>query len=142
MKNLATMVDVTDQRTLIKYLQLLEEAQILQLVKSDAKGNKQLQKPEKILIQNTNLMVALGMQNTDIGTQRETFFYNQVSTNQTIVYSAKADFLVNGTYLFEVGEKNKGKQQIKNESNAYIVSDDIEVGFGNKIPLWLFGMGY
>ena len=63
-------------------------------------------------------------------------------TNQTIVYSGKADFLVNGTYLFEVDGKNKGKQQIKNESNAYNVSDDIEVGFGNKIPLWIFGIGY
>ena len=61
--------------------------------------------------------------------------------NYSIVYSGKVDFLVNGTYLFEVGGKNKGKQQIKNESNAYIVSDDIEVGFGNKMALWL-GMGY
>ena len=34
--------------------------------------------------------------------------------NYSIVYSGKADFLVNGTYLFEVGGKNKGKQQIKN----------------------------
>lgn len=142
MKNLASMIDVTDQRTLLKYLQLLEEAQILQLVSSDAKGNKQLQKPEKILIQNTNLMYALGMNNTDVGTQRETFFYNQISTTEEIVYSGKADFLVNDTYLFEVGGKNKGKRQIRGENNAYIVSDEIEIGFGNKIPLWLFGMIY
>jgi len=142
MKNLASMIDVTDQRTLLKYLQLLEEAQILQLVSSDAKGNKQLQKPEKILIQNTNLMYALGMNNTDVGTQRETFFYNQISTTEEIVYSGKADFLVNDTYLFEVGGKNKGKRQIRGENNAYIVSDEIEIGFGNKIPLWLFGFMY
>jgi predicted AAA+ superfamily ATPase len=142
MKNLASMIDVTDQRTLLKYLQLLEEAQILQLVSSDAKGNKQLQKPEKILIQNTNLMYALGMNNTDVGTQRETFFYNQISTTEEIVYSGKADFLVNDTYLFEVGGKNKGKKQIKGENNAYIVADEIEIGFGNKIPLWLFGFMY
>jgi predicted AAA+ superfamily ATPase len=142
MKNLASMIDVTDQRTLLKYLQLLEEAQILQLVSSDAKGNKQLQKPEKILIQNTNLMYALGMNNTDVGTQRETFFYNQISTTEEIVYSGKADFLVNDTYLFEVGGKNKGKRQIRGENKAYIVADEIEIGFGNKIPLWLFGFMY
>jgi len=26
--------------------------------------------------------------------------------------------------------------------NSFIASDDIEVGFGNKIPLWLFGFLY
>ena len=26
--------------------------------------------------------------------------------------------------------------------NAYIAADEIEVGFGNKIPLWLFGFMY
>lgn len=142
MKNLASMIDVTDQRTLFKYLQLLEEAQILQLVKSNAKGNKVMQKPEKILIQNTNLMYALGMNNTDIGSQRETFFYNQISTNNEITYSGKADFLVNNSLLFEIGGKSKGQKQINGAKNAYIVADEIEIGFGNKIPLWLFGLTY
>ncbi|MEY5042211.1 MAG: hypothetical protein RLZZ414_1770 [Bacteroidota bacterium] len=142
MKNLGTLIEVSDHRTLLKYLQILEEAQIILLVKSDAKGNKQLQKPEKIFIQNTNLMYALGMNNTEIGTLRETFFYNQLSNTQRIYYTEKADFLVNQQFIFEVGGKNKNKKQIAQIDQAFVVADDIEIGFGNKIPLWLFGMLY
>jgi len=142
MKNLGALIEVTDHRTLLKYLQILEEAQIILLVKSDAKGNKQIQKPEKIFINNTNLMYALGMNSTEIGTLRETFFYNQLNNNHRIYYSDKADFLVNEKFIFEVGGKNKNKKQIAQIDNAFVVADDIEIGFGNKIPLWLFGMMY
>lgn len=142
MKTLANLIEVTDQRTLLKYLQLLEEAQIIQLVKSDSVGNKSLQKPEKILINNTNLMYALGMNNTEKGAQRETFFYNQLTITDRIVYSKTADFKVNEKYTFEIGGKNKGKKQLLGQEDAYIVSDDIEIGFGQKIPLWLFGFLY
>ena len=142
MKTLAQLIEITDQRTLLKYLQLLEEAQILHLVKSDALGNKAMQKPEKILINNTNLMFALGMNNTDKGTQRETFFFNQLDFNNRIVYSKIADFKVNDNYIFEIGGKNKGKKQLLGTENSYIISDDIEIGFGQKIPLWLFGFLY
>jgi hypothetical protein len=37
--------------------------------------------------------------------------------------------------------KNK-ISQIKNIENSYIVSDEIEYGTGNKIPLWQFGLMY
>ena len=54
----------------------------------------------------------------------------------------KGDFLVNEKYLFEVGGKSKGFKQIKDLANSYVVADDIEIGSGNKIPLWLFGFMY
>ena len=57
-------------------------------------------------------------------------------------YVDKGDFLVDSKYLLEVGGKSKTYKQIKNIENSYIVADDIEIGFGNKIPLWLFGFSY
>ena len=142
MNTLADLINISDQRTLLKYLLLLEEAQIINLVRTGAKGNKLMQKPDKILINNSNLMYALGMNLNEIGTQRETFFYNQLSYQENISYSGKADFLVNNKYLFEIGGKTKGKRQITDQNDAFIVSDDIEIGFGNKIPIWLFGFLY
>lgn len=142
MNKLAELIHVTDHRTLMKYLQLLDEAQIISLVRSSAKGNKQLQKPEKILIDNTNLMYALGMINTDIGTVRETFFFNQTSYNSKVTYSGKADFSINDTYLFEIGGAKKSKKQIHGETDAYVIKDSIEIGFGNVIPLWMMGLLY
>jgi len=45
-------------------------------------------------------------------------------------------------YTFEVGGKNKSFEQIKDMPNSFVASDSIEIGFGNKIPLWLFGYLY
>ena len=140
--NLADSVFISDQRTLLKYLLLLDEAQIISLVRSDSKGNKLLQKPEKILMGDSNLIYALGLNRDDIGTVRESYFYDQLSVVGDISYSSAADFLVDNKYVFEVGGKSKGKKQIKNQEHAYLAADDIEIGFANKIPLWLFGMLY
>lgn len=52
------------------------------------------------------------------------------------------DFLVDGKYIFEIGGKNKTSNQIAGLSNAYIAADDIEYGYNNTIPLWLFGFLY
>jgi len=101
-----------------------------------------LQKPEKIYLENTNLAYTLAENNTDIGSMRETFFLNQLSYNHMIEYPNSGDFWVDKKFLFEIGGKGKSGKQIKEASNAYIAADDIEYGFGNKIPLWQFGMLY
>jgi hypothetical protein len=41
-----------------------------------------------------------------------------------------------------VGGKNKNYTQIANVPDSYVIADGIDVGIGNKIPLWLFGMMY
>ena len=48
---------------------------------------------------------------------------------------SRGDFLVEGKYLFELGGRTKGKSQVKDADNAFVVRDEIEVGFGNVIPL-------
>lgn len=142
MQNLAALLHISDYRTLLKYLVLLEEAQLIQLLQSAAKGNKKLQKPEKIYLNNTNLTKAIGTIQTNIGTDRETFFLNQLRTVASVHYPEHGDFLVNHHYVFEIGGKQKNRHQLKALPNAYVVADDIEVGFGQKIPLWLFGFLY
>jgi len=139
MKTLAELIHVTDHRTLLKYLHLLEQAQLISLLSSNAKGNKLLEKPDKIFLNNTNLKHALSMRQSDLGSDREAFFFNQLNQSEQVSYPKKGDFCINNKYLFEIGGKNKSKTQIAKEDNAYIVADGIEIGFGNKIPLWLFG---
>ena len=69
------------------------------------------------------------------------FFINHLQQEQ-LSYSEKSDFFVNNKYTFEIGGRNKTNKQIATLENAYIVADDIEHGFQNKIPLWLFGFLY
>lgn len=130
------------RNTLLSYLYYLQETQLTNHLHKDISGINRLQKPEKIYLENTNLAYTLAENNTDIGNMRETFFLNQLSYNHTVEYPNSGDFWVDKKSLFEVGGKNKSGKQIKETSNAYIVADNIEYGFGNKIPLWQFGMLY
>lgn len=131
-----------NRETLLGYIYYLNEANILFSAYQDAKGITQLQKPDKIFLENTNLMYAFKSKEVNIGNIRETFFANQLRNSSQVELSPYSDFLVDSRYTFEVGGQGKKKKQIENLENAYIVSDDIEFGFGNKIPLWLFGFLY
>lgn len=92
-------------------------------------------------ILNTNLAYALSLQ-PDKGNLRETFLYSQLKNiGKVVTYPKKGDFKV-GNYVFEVGGKQKKKNQIAEIPNSYIISDDILTGFGNKIPLWIMGLMY
>lgn len=132
----------TTRISLLNYLFYLEKAQALLLLDKEASGIKQLAKPEKIYLGNTNYAYALGGEKTDIGNIRETFFFNQMRVKHTVTYSSKVDFMVDGTYGFEVGGKNKTQQQLADVEKGYLALDNIETGFRNEIPLWLFGLTY
>lgn len=130
------------RNTVYMFLHHLEGAKIIRMVNKPDKNIGSLQKPDKIYFENPNFTYAL-QANANIGAVRETFFINQIRNSGGDVHLAeKADFLVNGKYVFEVGGKNKGFDQIKDLPKSYLALDEIETGFGKKIPLWLFGFLY
>jgi len=138
---LSQMVDVTRQ-SLMNYLQLLEKAHTVLLLKQKATGIRQMVKPEKIYLQNTNYSYALSADKPETGNLRETFFFNQLQQNHKVTYTEKMDFCINDHYFFEIGGKNKSNSQIKDVSNAYLALDGLTTGYSNEIPLWLFGFLY
>ncbi len=131
-----------NRNTFVSYLYFLEEAHITRNLYKDAKGITQLQKPNKIYLENTNLQYALSPDQANIGNIRETFFLNQVSVQHKLEYIDESDFLVDHQFIFEVGGKSKNDKQIKNIKQSYLALDDLEYGIANKIPLWLFGFLY
>lgn len=128
--------------SLLNYLFYLKKAQAVLLLDKEASGIKQLTKPEKIYLGNTNYAYALGGDNTDIGNIRETFFFNQLTVKHSVTYSEKVDFIIDNKYNFEIGGKNKTKKQIEGLSQSFLAVDNIEIGFANQIPLWVFGLIY
>lgn len=128
----------TTRNMALKILYLLDKAKLLQLITQKGKSYDNLVKPDKILLDNSNLMYALTA-NPEIGTVRETFFACQISTVGLVTSPSDGDYLVNGDTLFEVGGRRKSFKQIKDIPNSYLAIDDTLVGRGNKIPLWLFG---
>jgi hypothetical protein len=130
------------RHTVLAYLQALHEAKLIYALYRNAHGISALQKPEKIYLENTNLMYLLKGDSVEIGTIRETFFANQVSQNHTIEYTESGDFRIDGHVTVEVGGKHKTRKQIQHLQDAYIASDNLEYGYDKKIPLWLFGFLY
>jgi len=136
--NLVKSLDTT-RNTIIKLLSLLDKAAVTRSLYAVGTISA-LARPEKILFDNTNYLYAFSTPN--IGTVRETFFASQLAKNHKVIIPKSGDFLVDGRYLFEVGGRKKGFSQIKDIPDSYVVADEIEAGFGNKIPLWLFGLMY
>ncbi len=140
--NLRSELFIADQRTLLNYLDALEKAELLSTLDKAVKGMKKLQKPSKIYLNNTNLLHCLFFDKPNTGTLRETFFLNQLRVSHSVNYPDKGDFIVDSRYTFEIGGKNKNTIQIQDVPDSFLAMDDIEIGFGNKIPLWLFGFLY
>lgn len=131
----------TDRKSLLGYLQYLDRAKLLLQLHSNTKRLAELAKPTKLYMDNTNLLFALS-RNTQSGTLRETFFTNQLSHQHEVSVPPTGDFLIDNTYLFEVGGKGKSFKQIRNVENSFVAYDDMEIGLGNKIPLWMLGLLY
>jgi len=131
-----------NRTTLLLYLHYLEEIGLTLNLFKESGGMSKLQKPDKIFLENTNLMMALSPKFANVGNMRETFFANQLSHKHKISYATQGDFLVDGTFIFEIGGKNKNTKQLKNLDNAFVAADNLEYGFNNTVPLWLFGFLY
>jgi hypothetical protein len=128
--------------TMKNYIGYLSDAELLLLLYPKSKGLNNLGKPEKMYLQNTNLIYALTGSQADVGNMRETFFYNQLSQVHSVSAAPESDFMVDGKYTFEIGGRNKKKSQLRDVDRAFLVMDDIETGFDNVLPLWLFGFLY
>lgn len=131
--------------TTLKYLKNLEEAALIQRLFTDVDSISDLQKPDKILLDNSNLLYTLADTAPEIGTVRETFFCNQlVAAGHKVEYGGlkSGDFRIDNNVIVEVGGKDKGFRQIADEENAYVAADDIDSATTHKIPLWAFGFLY
>jgi uncharacterized protein len=125
-----------------QYLYFLHEARLLHLLYPEGISVATLQKPEKVYLNNTNLLFALSEEKPLSGTVREVFFNNQLSVGHRVNHASQTDFVINRTYYFEVGGKTKKRKQIAGLPSAWLVKDDLEYPAGNALPLWLFGLLY
>ncbi len=130
-----------NRKTLYLYIHHLTLGNIFSSLDAKGKGDNIFSKPAKLYLNNPNLNYCYCQEN-EIGTIREEFFIDMLSIKHRLTYPKQGDFFVDEKYIFEIGGKNKSYKQIKDFTNSFVVADDIEIGFGNKIPLWLFGFLY
>ncbi|WP_338229009.1 ATP-binding protein [Algoriphagus taiwanensis] len=130
------------RNTVLKVLDLLHQAQVLNLLRSSVQGVSFLQKPEKIYLHNPNLAFALSPSEVNLGNVRETFFFNQLQVLHQVSFPKFGDFKVDQGFYFEIGGPNKSAHQLQGVPNSYLALDGITTGNSNRIPLWAFGFLY
>ena len=129
--------------TILAYLKYLSDAKLIHLLYSDLVNVKKLQKPDKIYIEDSNMLCALASRPVKEGTMRETFAISHLSVGHEVEYGKQhGDFVVDGRYTFEVGGASKNFKQIADIPNSFILADDMDYPLGNKLPLWLIGFLY
>ena len=126
---------------LLKLVGLLSKGCVLRQLHHKGIAPKEVVKPAKLLFDNTDIMVALAI-NPNAGTRRETFAASMLSQAHKLTMPKDGDLEADSKYLFEVGGKKKGFGQIADIPGSYVLADDIESGFGNKLPLWILGFLY
>lgn len=140
MSSIASILNVS-RNNIADYCLYIEEAGLIAQLRDNTGGVRGLGKVDKIYLDNTNLMYSLGQDAPDTGNICETFFLNQMRVEQDVIASPISDFLIDDM-TFEIGGKNKKQKQLQGVDNGYVVKDDIETGYMNVIPLWLFGLNY
>ncbi|MGD9108126.1 MAG: AAA family ATPase [Gammaproteobacteria bacterium] len=143
--NLASSAGIND-KTISNYLNILNEIGLIRFIFPYGSGSKLLRKPEKIFLDNTTLLHALNNyldKQVSKGSERELFFLQATSNlKSNTFHSNMGDFQI-ADVIFEIGGKNKKKNQIKNTKlPAILVKDDIFVSGQNEIPLFYFGFLY
>jgi hypothetical protein len=124
------------------YLYFLEEARLIGLLYPSGTSIATLQKPEKVFLNNTNLLHAMAEEHISVGTMRETFFFSQMHPFYKLGQPKAGDFELSGQYIFELGGRSKTGTQIKGRTGTFLVKDDMEYPAANALPLWLFGFLY
>ena len=93
MKQLKTLLGIGDERTLKTYLKYLEDAGVIMTISRSGKGLRELEKPEKVYLNNPNLYHALaGGKAPGSGAMRETFFLNMLRVNHSVSVPARGGF--------------------------------------------------
>ncbi|WML90782.1 ATP-binding protein [Thiothrix lacustris] len=126
--------------TLSKYLERMSAGSLVHIVRGGS-GMRTVNKPDKLLLDNTNLFYALCAA-PNVGSLRESFFVSQLAYQHQVHYHDKGDFLVDDQWVFEIGGANKTLKQLAGNPHGYAAVDDVVMGDGKRIPLWLFGMLY
>ena len=131
-----------NKTTVLSYLASMQKAELLNLLYTDNKSVTKMQKPDKVYLNNPNMLFALGTEK-NMGTIRECFVVNQLSARHSVEYGkAQGDFKIDGKITVEVGGKDKTFDQIADIPNSFILADSMEFPVGKKLPIWLVGFLY
>ena len=126
----------TSRATVMNYIKYLADARLINMVYP--KGEEFPKKPSKLMMHNTNLMYSIYPVKVDEQDVLDTFFMNTMYKDHKLYKGDKGtSFMVDGNLHFRICAEGC---KFKNNPNVYYAPHKLELGHGNQIPLWLFGL--
>ena len=132
----------TTRDSLLKFLKYLHQAGMIGWITKGHEDVNYFNKPDRLLMNNSCLIVALSPDQPSGDRLFETFLHNQLRISHQINLTEGDSYLIDLEYEFEMGWKPGRSKKGKGNPKAYVVSADAESGSGNLIPLWMFGFLY
>ncbi len=118
-----------DRDELPKYLEYLEKAELVSVLRMKSNGDGILRKMDKLFLHNSNMAYVLSGEQPNTGNSRKNIFFCWTKQKFDTLESPVSDFEIDGK-TFEVGGRKKGKKQIENVQDGFrsdIKGDHIEV---------------
>lgn len=130
----------TSRATVMNYLKYLEEARLINMVYRDGATANASKKPTAVMLHDTNLVYAVCSPNVSRQLVMETFFVNTLWRHHTVQKGRREGlFRINNTTDICVCDKGR---RVKTSPGMILARYNSEVGYGDEIPLWLFGFLY
>jgi len=127
----------TSRATAMNYIKYLKDARLLNLLYSEDKQFPM--KPQKVYLQNTNLVYANASRQVKPQIIAETYFYNTLhSCHKVNASDRNAMFVIDGKWNFDVYDREPAKTPIRLTAVGG-VENTVQP---NLIPLWLMGFLY
>lgn len=125
--------------TVMNYIKYLTDARLVNMLYPV--GETFPKKPSKVYMYNSNLMYPIcPVEEVNPNVVRESFFFNQLQKDNCVNSGSRsAQFLINDKYSFKIEDRIKLRNV---QDSMYYAIDNLQVGDGNMIPLWLFGFLY
>ena len=127
----------TSRATVMNYLKYLADARLINLIYP--RGESFPKKPSNVMMHNSNLMYVIYPSRLEQQNILETFFQNALWKDHLLNKGEKGtSFFVDGELKFRICQTKAKKQN----PDIIYARNDIEIGTGRNIPLWLFGFLY
>ena len=134
---LAKTID-TSRATVMNYIKYLADARLINLIYPV--GESFPKKPSVVMMHNTNLMYPMYPIKIDEQDVSETFFVNALWKDHIVNQSTRQkSYTIDKESIFKVCIDN---QTAKINPEMMYAIQNLELGYKNQIPLWLFGFLY
>ncbi len=132
----------TTRDSLLKFLTYLFEARIIISVKNCKDGASYSTKPNRLFLNNSNLIQAICLTPQLSPAVYETFLMNQLQYNHKVHSTNEGVLIVDDEYPFDLEWRTISSKKYISYGESYSINEGIDSQIGTRIPLWMFGFLY